>query len=363
MSNQKYNRIAYVALIMSFQSGVANKMRRLAQSAKDEKIPIDYFWFTTNYQMEDKNLAPLQVENTNDTNPFKVRKWQAEKINELLQKYHRIVIRYPLYDPVLHLFLKDKKRIITEHHTKELDELKLVGDKRYLMEKFMGSLWLKRFGGIIAVTDEIVKYEVNRTKFSGPTHFVPNSIPHISKPKEITQAKPEKIQIIMVANFRPWHGLDDIIEGLEKYKNQASDFELHLVGLVPDEQKAKLNAFENVKLYGHLNYDEIESLYEKMDIGLAGYNLQSKNMDEATSLKVREYFANGLSVVLGYHDPAFPAEFPFKLQTEDFAIPEILEFAKKNRKSKKADIIEQAEPYISSKFVLKKLYDFCIKLN
>ena len=96
MSSQKSNRIAYVALIMSFQSGVANKMRRLAQSAKDEHIPIDYFWFTTNYQMEDKNLAPLQVENTNDTNPFKVRKWQAEKINELLKKYHLFVIRYPL---------------------------------------------------------------------------------------------------------------------------------------------------------------------------------------------------------------------------------------------------------------------------
>lgn len=363
MSEQKSNRVAYVALIMSFQSGVANKMRRLAQSAKDEKIPIDYFWFTTNYQMEDKNLAPLQVENTTDTNPFKVRKWQAEKINELLKKYHRIVIRYPLYDPVLHLFLKDKKRIITEHHTKELDELKLVGDKRYLMEKIMGNRWLKSFGGLIAVTDEIVKYEIGRSNFVGPTHFVPNSIPHISKPKEKVEPKPDKVQMIMVANFRPWHGLDIIIEGIEQYKNQEKDFELHLVGLVPDEQKAKLNTFAHVKQYGHLNYDEIEKLYEKMDLGLAGYNLQSKKMDEATSLKVREYFANGLSVVLGYRDPAFPAGFQFVLQTEHFEIPKALGFAKENRKFKKAEIIEQAEPYISSKFVLKKLYDFCIKIN
>lgn len=353
-------RIAYVALIMSFQSGVANKMKRLAQSAKDENIPIDYFWFTTNYRLENKNLSPLFVENTAAKNPFMVRKWQAEKINHLLKTYHKVVIRYPLFDPVLWLFLKNKKQIITEHHTKELDELKVMGDKRYLMEKTLGNWWLKKFGGHIAVTNEIVEYEIKRSGFKNATAFIPNSIPHISSTQKTDNViKDEMIRMIMVANFRPWHGLDVIIEGLKSYPSLP--FELHLVGDIPEKQQEILQSFHQVKTYGHLQYAEIENLYKKMDLGLAGFNLQSNNMKEATSLKVREYYANGLGVVLGYHDPAFPKDFKYGLTTENFNIPIILSFGKEMKKVSKSEIIQKAEPYISSKYVLKKLYDFCIK--
>lgn len=354
-------RIAYVALIMSFQSGVANKMMRLAQSALEEDIPIDYYWFTTSYQQEDKNLAPLKVESIEAGNPFKVRKWQTKKVNELLKNYYRVVIRYPLYDPVLHLFLKNKKRIITEHHTKELDELKVTGDKRFWMEKNLGNRWMKSFGGLIAVTNEIVKYEVGRSGFNGPTYFIPNSIPQIKEAKkiEIVASKPN---IIMVANFRPWHGLNVIIEGLKKYRELSNQFTLNLVGDIPEDQKSELKRFENVIMHGHLNYKKIESLYEEMHMGIGGFNLESKKMKEATALKVREYFANGLQVIMGYQDPAFPKDFPYILQLDEFDLPRILEFASKTRNVLKSEIIKESEPYISSKFVLKKLYDFCIKL-
>lgn len=360
MSKDK-KRIAYVALIMSFQSGVANKMQRLAQSALEEGIPIDYFWFTTSYQQEDKHLDPLKVESIEAGNPFKVRKWQAQKINELLKEYHRVVIRYPLYDPVLHLYLKDKKRIIIEHHTKELDELKVTGDKRYWMEKTLGNIWMKSFGGLIAVTNEIVDYEKKRSGFTGPTQFIPNSIPHIKETIDELK-KTDSLKLIMVANFRPWHGLEVIIEGLKKHQKLTDPFELHLVGDIPLDQKKILEDFEQVKMYGHLNYEQIEALYEDMDMGIGGFNLESKNMKEATALKVREYFANGLKVVMGYHDPAFPDDFPFILQSDSFDMSQILEFARQTQYNSKAEIIKESEPFISSKFVLKKLYDFCIKL-
>lgn len=365
MVKNKKDRIAYVALIMSFQSGVANKMQRLAQSALDEDIPIDYYWFTTNYMKENKNLEPLQVENTDYSNPFLVRKWQAKRLNELLKDYSKIVIRYPLFDPVLWIFLKNKDKIITEHHTKELQELKVMGDRRYFMEKIFGNRWLKSFGGIIAVTQEIVDYELERSAFKGRSEFVPNSIPKIPQlqREESKQTDQDMVHLVMVANFRPWHGLDQIIEGLKKYESLATQFQLHLIGEIPEEQKEELASFSQLSIYGPLTYDKIETIYRKMDLGLAGYNLMSKNMEEATSLKVREYFANGLAVVLGYRDPAFPLDFPYILQTIDFNIPEILEFGRQMKSTPKTQILSKAEPFISSKFVLKKLYDFCIKNN
>jgi glycosyltransferase involved in cell wall biosynthesis len=361
MKNPDKKRIAYVALIMSFQSGVANKMKRLAASALEESIPIDYYWFTTSYQQEDKQLEPLKVESIAASNPFKVRKWQAEKVNELLKKYHRVVIRYPLYDPVLHLFLKDKKRIITEHHTKELDELKLTGDKRYFLEKTLGKLWMKRFGGIVGVTHEIIDYEISRSGSNSPTCFIPNSIPQINEAKE-NPLKSEKIKMIMVANFRPWHGLDVIIEGIKQQPDLVDKYEFHLVGDIPEDQKKELESFKQVKLYGHMKYEQIEQLYSHMSIGIGSFKMQKNNMQQATILKVREYFANGLKVVMGYHDPAFPQDFPFILQSDSFNIPQILDFALKTQAFSKNQIIKDSEPYISSKFVLKKLYDFCIKL-
>lgn len=163
---------------------------------------------------------------------------------------------------------------------------------------------MRKFGGLIAVTDEIVEYEKARSGFTGPVAFIPNSIPHISESKLESLAS-SKTHMIMVANFRPWHGLDIIMEGIKKHADYSDQYELHLVGDIPETQKTALAAFKNVKLYGHLNYQEIDALYEKMEIGIGGYNLEHKNMKQATALKVREYFANGLKVTLGYLDPAF----------------------------------------------------------
>ncbi len=359
--NQSNKRIAYVALIMSFQSGVANKMQRLAQSALDEKIAIDYFWFTTNYQQENKSLAPLKVETIDASNPFKVRRWQAQKVNELHKKYDKIVLRYPLYDPILDFYLKHKENIITEHHTKELDEMKVTRNKRLFLEKWMGKIWMKRFAGLIAISNEVMQYELDRCGKNLPSAFIPNSIP-VKNTITTHQKRAVKTNIIMVANFRPWHGLDVIIEGLNKYKDMAKHYDFHIVGKIPEEGNKQLQKFENVHLYGHLKYDKIFKLYQNADLGLGDFKMSVKNMKENTTLKTREYFLNGIALVSISFDPAFPKDFPYVLYLNEFNIPKILEFAKEIRNHTKKEIIQAAEPYINSKYILQKLYTFCTKL-
>lgn len=354
-------RIAYVALIMSFQSGVANKMQRLAKSALDEDIPIDYYWFTTSYQQEDKYLEPLKVESINDDNPFKVRKWQAQKVNELHKKYDKIILRYPLYDPILHLYLKNRNNIILEHHTKELDEMKVNGNKRLLLEKWMGKRWMKRFAGITAVSNEVMNYEINRCGKDLPAAFIPNSIP-VSKDFKTPTKRASKANLIMVANFRPWHGLDVIIDGLNSHIELSNKFDFHIVGEMPESDKRQLLNFDNVHLYGHLKYDEIIELYKNADLGLGDFKMSIKNMTENTTLKTREYLVNGIALVSISIDPAFPDDFPFILYLDEFNIPKILEYAKVVRKYQKSEIVHAAEPYINSKYVQEKLYDFCVKL-
>ena len=68
-----------------------------------------------------------------------------------------------------------------------------------------------------------------------------------------------------------------------------------------------------------------------MDFAIGGFNLHVKNMEEATSLKVREYFAYGLPTLIGSRDPAFPEDFKYLIQKDKFDIAAIVEFVKENK--------------------------------
>ncbi len=359
---QNKPRIAYIIIVHQYQSGIVNKLIRYAKVSQKKTIPIDFIWLT-NRKIKDKvkSIKEVRVEYPDTENPFLTRKWQAVRINQLQKKYKKIIIRYPMYDPMLGLFLRSKKNIITEHHTKEIVEYKLQNNKRYLLEKWFGSRWLSKFGGIIGVTDEICKYELTRSKSKAPYIFIPNSIPtddiNIADDSlKIYQA--DKLNITMVANFSPWHGLDKIIQGVKKYNQLADKYILHLVGNVPEEFMAELKTLPQIKLHGVKNSQELSKIYKYTDIGLSSFNLGIKKMQESTSLKVREYYANGIPVVFGDKDTAFPATFKYKYFTKEFDIPKILNFAETIKGTSKQKIFDVAKPYISSEIMLKKMYDF-----
>ncbi len=362
----KNNKIAYVIIVYSYQAGVTNKLVRYAKISEKKSIPIDFIWLTHSRLKEKlKGIEKIRIEYPDTENSFLTRKWQAKRINELQADYKKIIIRYPLYDPILGLFLKNRKNIITEHHTKEIDEYKLKGSKRYLLEKWFGSKWLRDFGGIIGVTDEIRKYELTRSKSKSPSIFIPNSIPvdnvnmeHCTD--EIFQLS--KLNITIVANFRPWHGLNVIIKGIEKYKELSDKYILHLVGKIPDEFLDILKNYPQVKIHGFKTSAELSEIYKYTDIGLSGFNLEVKNMKEATTLKVREYYANGIPVAFGHLDTAFPKDFKYKYYSKEFDIQGILNFAEKIKGTPKHTIFEAAKPYISSEVMLEKMYNFAFNI-
>jgi glycosyltransferase involved in cell wall biosynthesis len=348
---------------MSYQSGVAAKMERLAQTAKEEGIPIDYYWLTSGYNSKEKEIDSVNVRFSKYSNPILIRIWQAKIINQLTKKYAALIIRYPLYDPFLDFIIRDKRKIITEHHTKEVVELQLLGSRRSYIEKVFGNRWINKFGGIIGVTDEILQYEKSRSNFSGKSLFIPNSIP-VNTELDMSDkiGYNDKIQIIFVANFRPWHGLAKVIEGINKSEVDDSVYQLHLIGKVPDKELEILTNFISVKVYGELPNDKINELYKKMDFAIGGFNLHVKNMEEATSLKVREYFANGLPTLIGSRDPAFPVDFKYLIQKDKFDIAAIVKFVKENKGLLKSTVQESAEKYINSKYALRKMYRFAVEI-
>ena len=89
-----------------------------------------------------------------------------------------ILLRYMAGDPFLFLFCLASRRFLTVHHTKEEDEIKSNrGTARFfgvLVERTLGKLILKRSLGNIAVTNEILEYEQNRTGVAKAGFLFPN---------------------------------------------------------------------------------------------------------------------------------------------------------------------------------------------
>jgi glycosyltransferase involved in cell wall biosynthesis len=71
---------------------------------------------------------------------------------------------------------------------------------------------------------------------------------------------------------------------------------------------------QNIIYYGHLEYDEYVKYMERADVAIGTLALHRKGMNEASPLKVREYLAHGIPVIIGYDDTDFPCNVSFILR-------------------------------------------------
>src|SRR5207249_2857500 len=70
----------------------------------------------------------------------------------------------------------------------------------------------------------------------------------------------------------------------------------------------------NVHVHGVLDRAQLHRLLAQVDVGVGTLALHRKGLEEASALKVREYLALGLPVVLGNADTDFPDGADFLLR-------------------------------------------------
>ncbi|WP_138494502.1 glycosyltransferase [Paenibacillus pinistramenti] len=70
----------------------------------------------------------------------------------------------------------------------------------------------------------------------------------------------------------------------------------------------------NLFFHGKLTRSGYQTLLDQADAAIGTLALYRKDMKEASPLKVREYLANGLPVIIGYEETDFPEEVPFLLR-------------------------------------------------
>lgn len=346
-------------------SGIIQQMNMEYESAKSLNLKWDVLLFLP----KGYNIAsPIIVESKYIDSAklssiwYKIYAWFALKVEYYLylskKDYDFILTRYSVHDLWQLIFLIfSKKKIFLVHHTKEEDELKmntsLLGRLRYYAEKVIGKWCIGVAYGIVAVTQEIKIHQLSRKNKQKAFTF-PNGI--FMGEQELcvgNKFECEKYKLLFVASdFQKWHGLDLLIKSLKS--SVRNDFELHLVGKVYNEEYELTGQDSRVIFHGVQSAKYIADLSSSVHIALSSFALFRKNMNEACTLKVREYLSFGIPVYSGHKD-IFPDNFPY-YQIGEPDIDNIIAYAEKMKQVDKKLIIEQSKQYIDKRYLLAKLY-------
>jgi len=277
-----------------------------------------------------------------------------------------LLLRHSFYDPFQLLFLlTTRKPVYLVHHTLEGPELALYkglsARLKHVAEKVLGSLSLSLVSGVVAVTPEILKYELSRRLRANsiPVHIYPNGIDFTNQPELSAEfvasgehnACPTLLFVSSV--YAPWQGLEELVSAAKSYNEP---FVCHVVGIVTEQQKSILAKDDRFVVHGLLDKTKIEKLVQQSDIGLSALKLEKKNMEDACTLKVREYLKAGLAVYAGYND-VFDTAFEF-YKKGDVDMVKIVEFAINNKKNDRNYVASKAKPFIEKRQLLSELYEF-----
>ena len=291
-------------------------------------MPKDYFATIPSIQ----GLIPVQI-----TIPrhFGLCKWFFSwwiwhRLSELLARYDAVVIRWTVPSPP---FLREvcRRSFFSEHHSKEIDELRLRGGIQNRLLEILEQQYSPRIlaatQGIIGVTDEIRLYELARSSSQRPSIVLPNGI----DPEDVTFTPAQAytggtLQVAFVAShFAPWHGLDRLLNGMRIWKSQSQHLTLHLIGRVTHAQVSAIESMglsEQIRIHGILYGNALDKILAYCHIAIGSLAIHRKGLTQACPLKAREYTARGLPFVIAYDDPDLPTGLPWVLRvpSDDSAV-------------------------------------------
>ncbi|GFM38540.1 methyltransferase domain-containing protein [Desulfovibrio psychrotolerans] len=227
-----------------------------------------------------------------------------------------VYMRYSVADEHLVLLCRSIPNIILEHQTKELDELIHLDKDLYLRELAMGTPCLHRAAGIVGVTPEIARYERARSGGRVTTRAMGNGIAPDAHPLSKRPKPAGRIEGLVVAEFRYWHGLDRLIAGFAAAPSVARKMLIHVVGSGAAlegyrDQICACGLEDCFVFHGALTPEQVDPLADRCAFAVGVLAPGRKRLTETAALQHREYALRGLPFLFAGSDVDFLARQPF----------------------------------------------------
>lgn len=194
----------------------------------------------------------------------------------------------------------------------DLEELRMRSPLRYWYARVTRDRLLRRARRIVVVTNELARHPAI-VRLGRPITVLPNSIDLAGYP-DLPAPKNSSPRLVFIGSPRlAWAGLDKIA----RLASQFPSWRFDVVGPGPEELSG---APANVVIHGPLEREAYLQIMAHADVAIGPLALHRKGLSEASALKVAEYLACGIPVILGHAETAFPDGAPFLLQlpnTED----------------------------------------------
>jgi len=222
-----------------------------------------------------------------------------------------IYLRHSTVSPSL-LFLATAYPTIVGGDLDDLDELRIRSRVRYWYARVVRDRLLRRARRIMVVTHELARHP-EIVRLGRPISVYPNSI-DVSAYPSLPAPDNRSPRLVFIGSPRlAWAGIDKIARLAGTFPTWSFD----VIGPDPDELAG---APANVTVHGQLDRDQYLPLMSQADVAIGPLALHRKGLSESSALKVAEYLAYGIPVIIGNAEAAFPDGAPFLLQlpnTED----------------------------------------------
>lgn len=292
---------------------------------------------------------------------------------KLSHKNDIVLMRHISFDPFSFIFAPLISNRIGIHHAKEVEALLVVkkgwkGRCASLLEQLSGRHSVQHALAILAVTNEIAQYQINRVKIHKPVNVYPNGI-NLNQVKILSDKRVDgEINIcFLCGKFSEWQGLDKLIKAVEDFAvdEVTATVYIHLIGYLSASQIANIQAVNSKKIifrsYGLLSECEYRPILDKCDFGLASLAIEREGLREASTLKVREMLALGMPVYSNHEDTALDASVPFIKIIKDLDVLEMIEFGMCCKRFERAIIREDSQIRIGKLSAMKMVVNFIEK--
>lgn len=196
--------------------------------------------------------------------------------------------------------------MVIEINSEELSELYNHSKLQWIYHFVARRLIDRHVKGMVFVTQELARYGYYG-KLNLPKAVIGNGIDLEALPRlSVSKAKTPHLFFI-VGMPALWHGIDKVMFLAREFPSWT----FHIVGLTANDCPG---APRNVHFYGRLLLEEYLPIAAQAHVGIGTLALHRNGLNEASPLKVREYLALGLPVIIGYKDTDFSGQEPWICQ-------------------------------------------------